>query len=109
MTVFWIGRTFSAIEKPARRQCALAAGVSNMFASTIRPRATLRKFRAHGASILPALALLLCASLLAALEPPSKPFLDKNSFYLTSAGSSRTSPTTPPAERRYTRCRRTAS
>ena len=34
----------------------------------------------------PAIALLLCASLLAALEAPSKPFLDKNSFYLSSAG-----------------------
>ena len=33
-----------------------------------------------------AIALLLGASLLAALEPPSKPFLDKNSFYLSSAG-----------------------
>jgi hypothetical protein len=33
-----------------------------------------------------ALALLAGGSLLAALEPPSKPFLDKNSFYLTSAG-----------------------
>lgn len=42
-----------------------------------------RPSRAFGA--IPALALLLCASL-AALEPPSKPFLDKNSFYLTSAG-----------------------
>jgi hypothetical protein len=30
--------------------------------------------------------LLLCASLLVALETPSKPFLDKNSFYLSSAG-----------------------
>jgi hypothetical protein len=30
--------------------------------------------------------LLLCASLLAALEVPSKPFLDKNSFYLSSSG-----------------------
>src|SRR5882672_11549106 len=36
--------------------------------------------------VLPAIALLLCASLLAALEVPSKPFLDKNSFYLSSAG-----------------------
>ncbi len=35
---------------------------------------------------LPAVALLLCASLLVALEIPSKPFLDKNSFYLSSAG-----------------------
>jgi hypothetical protein len=36
--------------------------------------------------ILPALALFLCTSLLIALEAPSKPFLDKNSFYLSSAG-----------------------
>ena len=35
---------------------------------------------------LPAIALLLGASLLVALETPSKPFLDKNSFYLSSAG-----------------------
>ena len=35
---------------------------------------------------IPAIALLLCASLLVALETPSKPFLDKNSFYLSSAG-----------------------
>jgi hypothetical protein len=34
----------------------------------------------------PAIVLLLCASLLVALETPSKPFLDKNSFYLFSAG-----------------------
>jgi hypothetical protein len=33
----------------------------------------------------PVIALLQCASLFA-LEPPSKPFLDKNSFYLSSAG-----------------------
>jgi hypothetical protein len=33
-----------------------------------------------------AIVLLLCASLLVALETPSKPFLDKNSFYLSSAG-----------------------
>ena len=37
-------------------------------------------------SLIPAIALLLCASLLTALEAPSKPFLDKNSFYLSSAG-----------------------
>lgn len=35
---------------------------------------------------LPALALLLCVSLVIALETPSKPFLDKNSFYLSSSG-----------------------
>jgi hypothetical protein len=31
-------------------------------------------------------AALLGATVLVALEPPSKPFLDKNSFYLTSSG-----------------------
>jgi hypothetical protein len=36
--------------------------------------------------LIPAISLLLCASLLTALEAPSKPFLDKNSFYLSSAG-----------------------
>ena len=35
---------------------------------------------------IPAIALLLFTSLLVALEAPSKPFLDKNSFYLSSAG-----------------------
>jgi hypothetical protein len=36
-------------------------------------------------TIFSAVVLLQCASSLA-LEPPSKPFLDKNSFYLSSAG-----------------------
>jgi hypothetical protein len=36
--------------------------------------------------LLPALALLLGVSLVIALEAPSKPFLDKNSFYLSSSG-----------------------
>jgi hypothetical protein len=36
--------------------------------------------------VFPAIVLLLCTSLLVALETPSKPFLDKNSFYLSSAG-----------------------
>jgi hypothetical protein len=31
-------------------------------------------------------ALIISVSLLAAIDPPSKPFLDKNSFYLSSAG-----------------------
>ena len=43
-------------------------------------------WRRKGIGMLPAIALLLFASLLAALETPSKPFLDKNSFYLSSAG-----------------------
>lgn len=36
--------------------------------------------------MLVAAASLLTVTMLAALEPPSKPFLEKNSFYLTSAG-----------------------
>ena len=48
-----------------------------------------RSFGARGAKaigVFPAIVLLLGASLLAALETPSKPFLEKNSFYLSSAG-----------------------
>src|SRR4029079_18780584 len=47
-------------------------------------RSHARGRKAFGA--IPSIALLLCASLLVALEVPSKPFLDKNSFYLSSAG-----------------------
>jgi len=43
-----------------------------------------RGIRALG--LLAALTLLFGGTLLVALETPSKPFLDKNSFYLTSAG-----------------------
>jgi hypothetical protein len=49
-----------------------------------RASGLVRGMRAFG--LLPAIMLLLCASLLAALETPSKPFLEKNSFYLSSAG-----------------------
>ena len=48
-----------------------------------------RPFGARGArtfGTVQAIALLLGVSLLAALEMPSKPFLEKNSFYLSSAG-----------------------
>src|SRR5258708_38126371 len=48
-----------------------------------------RPFRTRGArafGVFPAIVLSLCASLLVALETPSKPFLEKNSFYLSSAG-----------------------
>jgi hypothetical protein len=55
-----------------------------------RPLAALpRSFRAGGAKLfgaVPAIVFLLCASLLAALEAPSKPFLEKNGFLLSSAG-----------------------
>jgi hypothetical protein len=62
-----------------------------MSASLIWPFAAAhwRPFRARGAAalrVLPAVVLLLCTSLLVALETPSKPFLEKNSFYLSSAG-----------------------
>jgi len=50
---------------------------------TTRP---FRRFHRKAFSAVPTVALLLCASLLVALETPSKPFLDKNSFYLSSAG-----------------------
>ena len=64
--------------------------------------------KAFGA--VPAIALLLSASLLSALETPSKPFLDKNSFLsVRPPDSGSRSPTTPRARRRCTRCRRTAS
>jgi hypothetical protein len=58
-------------------------------ASTVESPApcSSRKFRARVVNTPGVvIALMLCASWLAALEPPSKPFLDKNSFYLTSAG-----------------------
>jgi hypothetical protein len=62
-----------------------------MSASIIWPVAAGHRhlFRVHRTAALrlfPAVVLLLCASLLAAEEPPSKPFLEKNSFYLSSAG-----------------------
>jgi hypothetical protein len=62
-----------------------------MSVSSIWPIASghLPSFRVRGAraiGVFPAVALLMCASLLVALEIPSKPFLEKNSFYLSSAG-----------------------
>src|SRR4051812_5680995 len=43
-------------------------------------------FARYARSVLPVALFSLCASPLTALEPPSKPFLTKNSFYLSSAG-----------------------
>ena len=62
-----------------------------MSASTIRPAAAGRRqsFRVRGIwalRLFPAIVPLLHAAVLAAEEPPSKPFLEKNSFYLSSAG-----------------------
>jgi hypothetical protein len=52
--------------------------------SAALPSLSCRPGKVFGA--IPAVALLLCASLLAALEAPSKPFLDRNSSHLSSAG-----------------------
>jgi hypothetical protein len=49
--------------------------------TTPRPRGPIKIFSAFAA-----LALTLGVSLVIALETPSKPFLDKNSFYLSSSG-----------------------
>jgi hypothetical protein len=62
-----------------------------MQASLIWPVASglaepLRKRGVKAISVVPAVVLLLCTSLLVALEMPSKPFLEKNSYYLSSAG-----------------------
>jgi hypothetical protein len=60
-----------------------------MSASLIWPAGDRRPVYARSARalrIFPAVVLLLGASLLVALETPSKPFLEKNSFYLSSAG-----------------------
>jgi hypothetical protein len=57
-----------------------------MAASTIWPAASGGWLRVRAFSVFAAIVLLLCASLLVALETPSKPFLEKNSFYLSSAG-----------------------
>ena len=59
-----------------------------MSASLIWPAASgrSRPFRLRALRVFPAIVLLLCTSLLVALETPSKPFLEKNSFYLSSAG-----------------------
>jgi hypothetical protein len=62
-----------------------------MLASIIGPVAANHRdlFRVHGLRALrlfPAVVLLLCSFGFAAAETPSQPSLEKNSFYLTSAG-----------------------
>jgi hypothetical protein len=57
-----------------------------MTSSAIRPQPSWPALPARAFGTIQAAALFLCASLLVALEMPSKPFLDKNSFYLSSAG-----------------------
>ena len=55
-----------------------------LVASNHRHPFRLRGMRAL--RLLPAAALLLSAAVSSAVEEPSKPFLEKNSFYLSSAG-----------------------
>ena len=62
-----------------------------MSASIIWPAASGHRhlFRVHGIRALrlvPAVVLLSCATVLAAAEAPGQPSLEKNSFYLSSAG-----------------------
>ena len=61
-----------------------------MSASNIRLASDHRhSFRLRGIGalrLLPAMALLFSAAVSSAAEEPSKPFLEKNSFYLSSAG-----------------------
>ena len=62
-----------------------------MSASIIRPVAASHRhlFRVQGIRALrlfPAVVLLFCATVLAAAEVPGQPSLEKNSFYLSSAG-----------------------
>lgn len=62
-----------------------------MSASILRPVAAAHRhrFRVHAIAalrLLPAVVLLHCAPVLAAKEAPSRPSLDKDSFYLSSAG-----------------------
>ena len=87
------GRLVAALVTPPsprysfRKQARWRQGIS-MSASLIWPAASgrLRPFRVGALRVFPAIVFLLCASLLVALETPSKPFLEKNSFYLSSAG-----------------------
>ncbi|MGA2289495.1 hypothetical protein [Bradyrhizobium sp.] len=62
-----------------------------MSASIIWPvaashRDLFRVFGIRALRLFPAVVLSLYASVVAAVEAPSKPFLEKNSFYLSSAG-----------------------
>src|ERR1700723_2894367 len=62
----------------------MSASITWLVASDHRHAFRLRGIRALRQ--LPAMALLLSATVSSAVEEPSKPFLEKNSFYLSSAG-----------------------
>jgi hypothetical protein len=76
---------------PAKHSGTGQAGELAMSASIIPLVAAVHRhlFRVHGIRALrlfPAVMLSLCASVLAAEEVPSRPSLEKDSFYLSSAG-----------------------
>src|ERR1700730_4101118 len=62
----------------------MSASITWLVASDHRHAFRLRGIR--GLRPFPAMALLLSAGVAPAVEEPSKPFLEKNSFYLSSAG-----------------------
>src|ERR1700692_2170720 len=62
----------------------MSASITWLVASDHRHAFRLRGIRALRQ--LPAMALLLSATVSSAVEEPSKPFLEKNSFYLSSSG-----------------------
>jgi hypothetical protein len=85
-----------------------------MSASIIWPVAAAHRhlFRVHGIRALrlfPAVVLLLCGSVLAAKEAPSRQSLKKDSFYLSSAGFRVQFANDPAGQKRCVRCRPTAS
>jgi hypothetical protein len=59
-----------------------------MSASIIAPVAAGHRLQIHRSALrlFPSVLLMLYAPVLAAMEDPSKPYLEKNSFYLSSAG-----------------------
>jgi hypothetical protein len=74
----------SATDRQRSREFAMPASIIWPIAADHR-----HLFRVHGIRalrLLPAVVLLLCASVLAATEAPGQPSLEKNSFYLSSAG-----------------------
>jgi len=64
----------------------VAAGFHRSFRGQLFRGQLFRGFGTVALRLLPALVLLLYAQVLFAEEPASKPVLEKNSFYLTSAG-----------------------
>src|ERR1700744_5394148 len=71
---------------PASRLGNLSMSVSTKESPISRSSKIFGQRGIRWLGLLAALMLMVCGTVLVALETPSKPFLDKNSFYLTSAG-----------------------